>query len=207
MTPTGHIWYHRGRGSGIVVYSHLTGCGGADPGRRCGGSPCLSHCSPSMHESPLDCPKPVILPLYTHAHTHTEVIHSNIDCITNTQIHLEVHQAVSQTFNTTQNANTEHDRQTDGSTNTQTVTHSQTGKKQEMPQNNNKKNTTNGKSHNRKHNTQNYLTPSTCCIAHTCSKTRETAVYGINTTSEESHFRKSQCGWWVRSSIPEKNAK
>lgn len=34
----------------------------------------------------------------------------------------------------------------------------------------------------------NYWTPSTCCIAHTCSKTRETAVYGINTVSEEKSF-------------------
>lgn len=34
----------------------------------------------------------------------------------------------------------------------------------------------------------NYWTPSTCCIAHTCSKTRETAVYGINTESEEKSF-------------------
>lgn len=34
----------------------------------------------------------------------------------------------------------------------------------------------------------NYWTPSTCCIAHTCSKTRETAVYGINTVSEETSF-------------------
>lgn len=54
----------------IVVYLHLTGCGGVDPGRHCAGSPCPSRCSPSAHESPLDCPKPGTLPLCTH-HTHT----------------------------------------------------------------------------------------------------------------------------------------
>ena len=53
-----------------AAYSHLTGCGGAGPGRRCAGSPCLSRCSPSRRESPLDCPKPATLPLKTH------VIHS-----------------------------------------------------------------------------------------------------------------------------------
>lgn len=65
-----------------ALYSHLRECGGADPGRRCEGSPCLSHCSLSVHEFPLDCPKLVILPLYTHG-----CIHSYAQIQTKQQVH------------------------------------------------------------------------------------------------------------------------
>lgn len=49
--------------SGFFVDSHLAGCAGAGPGRRCAGSPCLSRCSPSARGSPPDCPKPATPPL------------------------------------------------------------------------------------------------------------------------------------------------
>lgn len=187
MTPTGHFWYYI---VSVVVYSHLRECAGADPGRHCGGSPCLSHCSLSMHESPLDCPKPVILLLYTHTHTHT-VIHTNIDWILSTQIHSQVCQAVP--------ANVQHDTKCKHWTwqtwpQTHTLHNHKQAKTTTNIQNNTKRRRTrdvttgNTFTHT---NTQNYWTPSTCCIAHTCSKTRETAVHGVNTTSGESHFTKS----------------
>lgn len=75
-----------------AVYSRLTGCGDADPGRHCGGSPCLSHCSQSAHEFPLDCPKLVILLLYTHAYIYT-VIHTHTQTELQAQL-LKVHQAL-----------------------------------------------------------------------------------------------------------------
>lgn len=182
MTPTGNSQYYRAR-CGIVVYSHLTGCGGADLGRHCGGSPCLSHCSPSAHESPQDCPKPVILPLYTHA--HVKVIQTNrasrTDTLTSTPS--------SPCKHTTQNANTER-----GQTHLQThFTFYKQAKKRQIPKitpNVDKQKMSRQETQITHTNTQNYLTPSTCCIAHTCSKTRETAVHGINTRSGESHFKK-----------------
>lgn len=87
VTPTGCFWYYI---ASVVVYSHLTECAGADPGRHCGGSPCLSHCSLSAHESPLDCPKPATLLLYTHAHSYTHKYRLN-PAHTDT---LTIHQAV-----------------------------------------------------------------------------------------------------------------
>lgn len=81
MPPIGQFRNYTGSDFAAVVYSHLTGCGGADPGRRCGGSPCLSHCSLSAHEFPLDCPKLVILLLYAHGYIYT-VIHTHTEWTT-----------------------------------------------------------------------------------------------------------------------------
>lgn len=90
MPPTGQFRNYTCDVFAAVVYSHLTGCGGADPGRRCGGSPCLFHCNLSAHEFPLDCPKLVILLLYTHTYIYT-VIHTQ----TEPQVQLlKVHQAL-----------------------------------------------------------------------------------------------------------------
>lgn len=85
VTPAGHFGNYTGGRFAAALYSHLRECGGADPGRRCEGSPCLSHCSLSVHEFPLDCPKPAILLLYTHGciHSYTQI-----------QTKLQVHQAL-----------------------------------------------------------------------------------------------------------------
>lgn len=85
VTPAGHLGIYTGGGFAAALYSHLRECGGADPGRRCEGSPCLSHCSLSVHESPLDCPKLAILLLYTHGciHSYTQI-----------QTKLQIHQAL-----------------------------------------------------------------------------------------------------------------
>lgn len=85
LTPAGHLGNYTGGGFAARLYSHLRECGGADPGRRCEGSPCLSHCSLSVHEFPLDCPKLAILLLYTHGciHSYTQI-----------QTKLQVHQAL-----------------------------------------------------------------------------------------------------------------
>ena len=85
MPPIGQFRNYTRSVFAAAVYSHLTGCGGADPGRRCGGSPCLSHCNLSAHEFPLDCPKLVILLLYTHANIYT-VIHT---CLTKSSDYLK----------------------------------------------------------------------------------------------------------------------
>lgn len=148
MTPTGHLWYYRAAGAdNVCVYSHLAGCGGVDPGRHCAGSPCLSHCSLSTHESPLDCPKPVILPLYTHTHTHWSYTQINIDC-TSTHIHSQVHQAVP--ANIQHNTKCKHwTRQTHVPTDTLPVTHPHTGKQQDRPKIT-PKITTNNRRHDRK---------------------------------------------------------
>lgn len=50
--------------------SHPVVCGGVGPETRCAGSPSLSHCSPSGHGSPRDCPGPAIRLLRTHTHTN-----------------------------------------------------------------------------------------------------------------------------------------
>lgn len=85
VTPAGHFGNYTRGGFAAALNSHLRECGGADPGRRCEGSPCLSHCSLSVHEFPLDCPKLARLLLYTHG------------CIlsyTQIQTKLQVHRAL-----------------------------------------------------------------------------------------------------------------
>lgn len=170
VTPAGHLGNDTGGGFAAALYSHLRECGGADPGRRCEGSPCLSHCSLSVHEFPLDCPKLAILLLYTHGciHSYTQI-----------QTKLQVHQALPE------NVWCKH--LTWQTTNTTLHKHKQAKEDNKLKR---KKNTTQQKTDTTNNNSQththtNYWTPSTCCIAHTCSKTRETAVYGINTASEE----------------------
>lgn len=175
--------------SALVVDSRLTGCGGADPGRHCGGSPCLSHCSQSTRGSPRDCPKLATLLLYTRAHGQTRKGYGP------SREHRETHctnKQCLQMFNTAQCKHTR-DKLDDGATlqpqknrqddkqtsknnkeierrpTTEFTCHRKEKKKKKKKTKPKKKHTyTNA-------NTQNYWTPSTCCIAHTCSKTRETA--------------------------------
>lgn len=198
MTPTGNSQYYRAR-CGIVVYSHLTGCGGADLGRHCGGSPCLSHCSPSAHESPQDCPKPVILPLYTHA--HVKVIQTNRASRTHT------HKYTKQSLQT-HNTKCKHWTWTDSSTNTLHIL--QTGKKTTNTKNNTKRrqteDVTTGDTENTHKHSKLFNPKYLLHRPHMQQNQRNSGTWHQYKIRRKS-LQKSQCGWWVRSNTPKKNAK